>query len=122
MNSKEIALAFLDTMKTNDFAKTNELLSPDFEGLWPQSGELVIGRENFTAINFHYPTEFEVHSVVCDGPMVITDVSITDSVQKARAITFHTVENGLIRKQKEFWPYPMEAQEWRSKWVTVVQE
>ncbi|MCC4219424.1 nuclear transport factor 2 family protein, partial [Vibrio parahaemolyticus] len=29
---------------------------------------------------------------------------------------------GLIRKQKEFWPDPMEAQEWRSKWVRVVQE
>ena len=53
---------------------------------------------------------------------VVTDVSITDSVQKARAITFHTVENGLIRKQKEFWPDPMEAQEWRSKWVRLVQE
>ncbi|GAJ73303.1 hypothetical protein JCM18904_4182 [Vibrio sp. JCM 18904] len=82
------------------------MAQPDFEGFWPQSGELTVGRENFTAINSYYPAngvwEFEVHSVVCDGETVVTDVSITDSVQKARAITFHTVENGLITKQKEF--------------------
>ncbi len=126
MNSKEVVLAFWDAMKTNDFAKASEWLSSDFEGFWPQSGELIVGRDNFTAINSYYPAngtwEFVVHSIVCDGETVVTDVSITDSVQKARATTFHTVENGLIRKQKEFWPDPMEAQEWRSKWVRVVQE
>ncbi|EGR3366118.1 TPA: nuclear transport factor 2 family protein [Vibrio parahaemolyticus] len=126
MNSKEVVLAFWNAMKTNDFAKASEWLSPGFEGFWPQSGELIVGRDNFTAINSYYPAngtwEFVVRSIVCDGETVVTDVSITDSVQKARAITFHTVENGLIRKQKEFWPDPMEAQEWRSKWVAVVQE
>ena len=126
MNSKEVVLAFWEAMKTNDFVKASEWLSPDFEGFWPQSGELIVGRENFIAINSYYPANgvwgFDVHSVVGDGPMVVTDVSITDGVQKARAITFHTVEKGLIRKQKEFWPGPMEAQEWRSKWVKVIQE
>ncbi|EPI4821068.1 nuclear transport factor 2 family protein, partial [Vibrio alginolyticus] len=32
------------------------------------------------------------------------------------------VENGLISKQKEFWPDPMEAQAWRAKWVRLVQD
>ncbi len=125
MNSKEVVLAFWDAMKTNDFAKASKWLSLDFEGFWPQSGELVVGRDNFIAVNSCYPANgvwaFEIHSVVCDGAMVVTDVSVTDSVQKARAITFHTVENGLISKQKEFWPDPMEAQAWRAKWVKVVQ-
>ena len=79
-----------------------------------------------TRINSYYPAngiwKVEIHSVVCDGTRVVTDVSITDGVQKARAITFHTVENGRIIKQKEFWPDPMEAQEWRAKWVKAVQE
>ncbi|PSU34565.1 nuclear transport factor 2 family protein [Photobacterium lutimaris] len=124
MDSKEVVLAFWDAMKTNDFAKASEWLSTDFEGYWPQSGELTIGRDNFTAINSYYPADgvwiFDIHSVVSEGSIVVTDVSITDGVQKARAITFHNVENGLIVKQKEFWPDPMEAQEWRSKWVKLV--
>ncbi|AKB03528.1 TPA: nuclear transport factor 2 family protein [Vibrio cholerae] len=111
-------------MKTNDFAKASEWLSLDFEGFWPQSGELILGRENFVAINAHYPANghwlFDIHSVVCEGDSVVTDVSITDGVQKARAITFHTVENGLIIKQKEFWPDEMLPQEWRAQWVEIV--
>ncbi|HGS4620955.1 TPA: nuclear transport factor 2 family protein [Vibrio cholerae] len=124
MNSKDVVLSFWNAMKTNDFAKASEWLSLDFEGFWPQSGELILGRENFVAINAHYPANghwlFDIHSVVCEGDSVVTDVSITDGVQKARAITFHTVENGLIIKQKEFWHDEMPPQEWRAQWVEIV--
>ncbi len=51
MNSKDVVLSFWNAMKTNDFAKACEWLSLDFEGFWPQSGELILGRENFVAIN-----------------------------------------------------------------------
>ncbi|MGC5428803.1 nuclear transport factor 2 family protein, partial [Aeromonas veronii bv. sobria] len=99
-------------------------LSLDFEGFWPQSGELILGRDNFVAINTFYPANglwlFEIHSVVCEGSTVVTDVSVTDGVQKARAITFHTIENGLISKQTEFWPDEMPAKGWRAKWVKIV--
>ncbi len=124
MTSKEVVLAFWDAMKTNDFAKASEWLSPEFEGFWPQSGELTVGRGNFIAINSFYPANgawlFDINSIVSDGPTVVTDVSITDGVQRARAITFHTVENEKICKQTEFWPDDMEAQHWRSEWVKVV--
>ncbi|ASG01579.1 nuclear transport factor 2 family protein [Shewanella baltica] len=124
MGSKEVVLNFWDAMKSNDFAKASELLSSDFEGYWPQSSELTIGRDNFTAINEFYPANgkwlFEINSIVCEGTKVVTDVSITDGVQKARAITFHTVENGFICKQIEFWPDDFPAPEWRSKWVKVM--
>ncbi len=126
MEAKEVVLAFWQAMKSNDFAKASEWLSVDFEGFWPQSRELIVGRENFTAINSYYPANgvwrFDIHSVVGDGTTVVTDVSITDGVQKARAITFHTVENGLICKQKEFWPEPMPAPDWRPQWVKIVPE
>ncbi|EGQ7673987.1 nuclear transport factor 2 family protein [Vibrio cholerae] len=124
MNSKDVVLSFWNAMKSNDCAKASEWLSLDFEGFWPQSGELILGRENFVAINAHYPANghwlFDIHSIVCEGDSVVTDVSITDGVQKARAITFHTVENGLIIKQKEFWPDEMLPQEWRAQWVKIV--
>ncbi|MEM7331858.1 MAG: nuclear transport factor 2 family protein [Chloroflexota bacterium] len=125
MTSKEIVVAFWDAMKTNDFAKASEYLSPNFEGYWPQSAELIVGRDNFTAVNSSYPSHgtwlFEINTIVCEGETVVTDVSITDGVQNARAITFHTIENGLIRKQVEFWPDSYEAPDWRAQWVKIVQ-
>lgn len=124
MHAKQTVLAFWQAMQSNDFASASLFLSPDFEGYWPQSGELILGRENFVAINSKYPTQgkwqFEIHSVVCEGEQVVTDVSVTDGKQKARAITFHTVQDGLISQQKEFWPDPMPALEWRAKWVSVI--
>ncbi len=64
MNSKDVVLSFWNAMKTNDFAKASEWLSLDFEGFWPQSGELILGRENFVAINAHYPVVIR-HSLCC---------------------------------------------------------
>lgn len=124
MKSKDIVIAFWSAMATNDFVKASQWLSPDFEGFWPQSREKIIGRDNFSAINSNYPVEgkwkFEIHSIVNENSTVVTDVKVSDKVQSARVITFHTVENGLITKQTEFWPSAMIAQAWRTKWVKLV--
>ncbi|MDF9401712.1 nuclear transport factor 2 family protein [Vibrio sp. 1180_3] len=124
MNPKDIVLSFWEAMQSNDFYKASEWLSEDFEGFWPQSSELITGRSDFGDVNSYYPANgkwlFEINSIICEGSQVVTDVSITDSVQKARAITFHTVENGLICKQVEFWPDEFDAPEWRAKWVKIV--
>lgn len=126
MESKQVVVAFWDAMKSNDFTQVGQWLSDDFECLWPQSGELIVGRDNFIAINSFYPANgrwlFDIHSIVCDGDTVVTDVSVTDGVEQARAITFHTIDNGLIRHQKEFWPDSMQAQSWRAKWVKIIAE
>ncbi|PSU50146.1 polyketide cyclase [Photobacterium frigidiphilum] len=126
MNSKEIVLSFWEAMKSNDFYKASEWLSEDFEGVWPQSAELILGRKNFAEINSFYPAqgrwEFHLNSVICEGKQVVTDISITDGEQKARAITFHTIEKGLICKQIEFWPDDYEAPKWRAKWVKTMGE
>ena len=123
MDSKKVVLNYWAAMNSNDFAKASECLSENFEGYWPQSGELIIGRDNFVAINVNYPANgpwsFDIQSIVCEGELVVTDVIVTDGVQRARAVTFHTVNNGLICKQKEFWPDEMPTQEWRAKWVRV---
>ncbi|MEZ8206930.1 nuclear transport factor 2 family protein [Vibrio splendidus] len=124
MTPKQVVLGFWDAMRSNDFAKASEWLAADFEGYWPQSSELTVGRDNFTAINSEYPAngvwEFTLNSIVCEGDTVVTDVSVTDSVLNDRVITFHTVVDGLIQKQTEFWPDPFEAPVWRSQWVQVV--
>jgi ketosteroid isomerase-like protein len=121
MTPREVVLAFWDTLNTNDFAKASKWLSPDFECHWPQSSEIILGRENFIAINSNYPAngkwQFTINSIVSEADNVVTDVSVTDGTQRARAITFHTVENGFIIKQTEFWPDPYEAPAWRAKWV-----
>ncbi len=126
MTQEEVVLAFWEAIASNDFAEAAGWLTEDFEGYWPQSSEAVVGRKNFTEINAGYPAagpwRFRVNSIVADGDRVVTDVSITDGSVKARAITFHTVRDGLISRQREYWPESYEAPAWRRRWVEIREE
>ena len=51
-----------------------------------------------------------------------TITEVTDGTVTARAVTFHSVENNLIRRQVEYWPDPYAPPQWRSQWVRVVDD
>ncbi len=117
MTATEVVLSFWKAMETNNFREASTWLSEKFENYSPQSSETIRGRDNFVAINANYPADgawrFRVNSVVTEGNTVVTDVSVTNGKINATAITFHTVENGLIFKQVEYWPDNYPAPEWR---------
>lgn len=122
--AKETVLAYWEAMRSNDFSHAATWLSEDYVLDWPQSAERIIGRANFAAVNQAYPANgrwhFTLNAIVAESAQIVTDVSITDGSVKARAITFHTVENGLITKQVEFWPDDYPAPEWRHQWVESI--
>lgn len=108
-------------MQANDFRAAGEILHDDYVLDWPQSGERIRGRQNFVAINEHYPAagrwQFDVERLVASEDEIATDVSVTDGVVKARAITFSTVREEKIWRQTEYWPDPFEPAAWRARWV-----
>ncbi len=119
---RDVVANFWAQMATNDFHAAAMCLSEDFEGHWPQSGEIIRGRANFGAVNTAYPAQglwrFTVKRLVAEGDQVVTDVDITDGAMQATALTFHTIENGLITHQTEYWPDPFDAPNWRAGYVT----
>lgn len=121
MIEKDIVLNFWKAMASNDFYAAAELLAPDCEVVWPLTKEVIRGRKNFAQLNSAYPAEgewtFTIERIVSDGEQVVTDVIVSDGVRSDRAITFHTVRDGLIRKQVEYWPEEYAAADWRAKWV-----
>lgn len=106
----ELVQKFWALMKTNDFRSVGSVLADDFVLDWPQSGERIRGRDNYAAMNEEYPAngrwEFTVNRIVGNDSEAVSDVSLTDGVQKARAISFFTVRDGKIAKMVEFWPEP----------------
>lgn len=124
MDAKQIVLAYWQAMESNDFAAASQWLSEDFELVWPQSAERIRGRENFAALNSHYPAkgrwQFSIERIVSQGEQVVTDVCVTDGERQDRAITFHTVQGERITKQIEYWPENYPAPEWRAKWVDSI--
>ena len=108
----KIAERFWELMMTNDFRSVGSVLGDEFVLEWPQSKERIRGRDNFVAMNEEYPHhgrwEFTINRIVGNDDEAVSDVFVTDGVQKARAISFFSVRDGRIVKMVEFWPddYP----------------
>lgn len=100
-------------------------LADEFEGFWPQTSEVIGGRDDFARVNGAFPGQggwrFRVVSLLVDGNRVVSDTRVTqdDLSITARAITFHEIEDGLIRRQTEFWPDANPVPAWRAGLLTV---
>ena len=117
---------FWQRMRSNDFRWAAALLADDFVLEWPQSGERIRGRANFAAMNADYPShgrwQFHVHRVVGNAEEAVSDVEVTDGMQRARAISFFTVRDGQIAAMTEFWPEPYDPPASRSHLVERMTE
>ncbi|MEF1166311.1 nuclear transport factor 2 family protein [Vibrio campbellii] len=121
MTEKDIVLNFWNVMASNDFYAAAECLSPDCEVIWPLTKEVIRGRKNFAELNSAYPAEgkwtFTIERIVGEDDQVVTDVIVSDGVRSDRVITFHSIRDGLICKQVEYWPEDYAAADWRTQWV-----
>ncbi|KLU27695.1 polyketide cyclase [Caballeronia mineralivorans PML1(12)] len=105
---------FWALMASNDFSSVQAVLSEQFVLEWPQSNERIRGAGKFVQMNAEYPAHglwrFTLNRVVANNSReAVSDVSITDGVLEARAITFFEVEQGRITKIVEYWPEPYAA-------------
>lgn len=108
-----IVQRFWSLMASNDFFSVGDVLADSFVLDWPQSGERLRGRENFARMNAEYPAHgpwtFRINTLVSDANRVVSDVTVSDGVVIARAITFFTVHAGRIQHITEYWPDPYPA-------------
>jgi len=117
----EVVQRYWQLMASNDFRSVGSILADDFVLDWPQSNERIRGRENFARMNEEYPAQgkwhFTVNRVVGNDSEAVSDVSVNDGVQKARAISFFSVREGKIVRMIEYWPDPYPALENRKHLV-----
>lgn len=106
MSTRAVVEEFWRLMATNDFPSVAQVLSDGFVMEWPQSRERIRGAATFAQMNAEYPAHgpwrFTIHRLVAGDSEVVSDVSITDGVQSARAISFFALSNGKIEKLVEY--------------------
>jgi ketosteroid isomerase-like protein len=117
----QVVQEFWRLMATNDFYSVAAVLSEDFVLDWPQTQERIRGAANFAGLNTAYPAHgawsFTLNRIVAGNGQATSDVEVSDGVVRARAITFFTIEGGLITKIVEFWPEPCEPPFDRTQFV-----
>ena len=109
MSSRELISAFWAAMQDNDWERAARHLAPECVIDWPCSGERIVGRGDFAAIQARYPTNtdrwsFEVHRLVVEGDTVVSEVTVTDGEQSARVVAFSDIDGDRIVRQVEYWP------------------
>src|SRR5215831_4930064 len=92
----QVIKRFWELMATNDFRSVGSVLADEFVLDWPQSGERIRGRDNYAAMNEQYPTTtgrwtFIINRVVGNDNEAVSDVTVSDGVQIARAISFFEI-------------------------------
>lgn len=96
-------------MRANDWEAAAAHLAPDCVVDWPCSGERILGRANFAAVQAQYPTStgrwsFDVHRLVSEADTVVSEVTVSDGQQSARLVAFSEIAGDQIVRQVEYWP------------------
>lgn len=102
-------------MQANDWQRAASYLAPECVIDWPCSGERIVGRSDFAAVQARYPTNtgrwsFEIHRLLADGDAVVSEVTVTDGEQSARVVVFSDVEGEHVAYQVEYWPTAYDPQ------------
>ncbi|WP_404405884.1 nuclear transport factor 2 family protein [Pelagibacterium halotolerans] len=116
-----LASEYWRRMNTNRWALAGELFAPDFEIVWPQSGEVISTLDNFVALNENYPASgpwtFTVHRLIGSGRQAASETLVSDGSVETVALSFFECADDKISRLTEYWPEAFEAPEWRAQWV-----
>jgi len=113
MSSRAIVESFWAAMQDNDWSRAAGHLTEDCWIDWPCSGERIVGRDDFVALQARYPTNsgrwnFDVHRIVVEDNVTVSEVTVDDGEQAARVVAFSILEGSHIAHQIEYWPMPYE--------------
>lgn len=118
-DSAALVTQFWRLMDAAGFAGAATLLADEYTCDWPQSRERIRGRENFVAVNAHYPGRWHIvlRRLIASGGDVSTEVVMTSGDETITAVSFFEVHNGKIMRETDYWPEPYDAPAWRAAWV-----
>ena len=109
----EVVREFWRVIATNEFTAVGAVLASEFMLEWPQSRERIRGAERFVRMNAEYPAHgrwsFTINRLLGGASEAVSDVTVSDGGQAARAISFFEVSQGKIVRLVEFWPEPYQA-------------
>ena len=146
MTNRRVVERFWSAFQEGDLDTYEEIMHPDVVVTYPQSGEVIRGRENLMAILRNYPafptrgddltldtTERTVSrpssvpfgmssvTIVDDGELVVGQAVLTYSGDEVyNSCSIFKVRSQMIAEETSYFAAPFQAPEWRSKWVESI--
>jgi ketosteroid isomerase-like protein len=106
-------------MEKQDWDAAGALLHDDYVQEWPQSGELIRGRDNSMAINRNYPgfPKQTVGQIRAGGELVTSEVTLDYGGRVYHGVSIFEFRDGRVVKETDYFAEPFAAPGWRSQWV-----
>ncbi|MGW6982797.1 nuclear transport factor 2 family protein [Streptomyces sp. NPDC054932] len=123
MEPLKVVAQLWERIEARDWDGVAGLIAEDAVIEWPVSGERIVGRANFIAVNSDdgYPDErsVELLRILADGNLVVTEVEIPQDHVVYRAVSLWTVRDGQVVGAREYWTSPGQdpAPRWRAGYV-----
>lgn len=126
----------------SDWETMAHLRHADFVEDWPQSGERIVGHENYRAIHENYPTgtpgsaidrvvgtEDRLVMTPLFTPLRIVGMGDTFTVEATARysdgatnliVTIVELKEGKVHRQRTYFAEPFDPPDWRGRWVTRI--
>ncbi|MFD3699395.1 nuclear transport factor 2 family protein [Streptomyces sp. NPDC058646] len=124
MEPLKLVARLWERIEARDWDGVAGLIAEDAVIEWPVSGERIVGRANFIAVNssddgYSDERSVELLRIVADGDLVVTEVEMPQDHVLYRAVSLWTVRDGEVVAAREYWTSPGQdpAPRWRAGYV-----
>ncbi|MFD7095571.1 nuclear transport factor 2 family protein [Streptomyces xanthophaeus] len=126
MEPLNVVAQLWERIEARDWDGVAKLIAEDAVIEWPVSGERIVGRANFIAVNsddgFADERSVELLRILADGDLVVTEIEMPQDHVVYRAVSLWTVRDGEVVAAREYWTSPGQdpAPRWRAGYVEAL--
>ena len=107
----------------SDQVAEHEIYHDDVVRGYPQSGEVIRGRNNLQALRSHHPgrpSSFSVRRIVGKNNLWITEYAIPYQGKRVHTVSIMEFRDGKVSHETQYFADPFNAPAWRAQWVESV--
>jgi len=103
-----------------DQTAEHEIYHDDVVCEYPQSGEIIRGRQNLQALRSHHPAKpsgFVIRRILGEGNLWVTEYVITYDNKSAHTVSIMEFRDARVAHETQYFADPFDAPAWRAPWV-----
>ena len=106
-------------VNSRDLAYFDALYHDDVVVEWPQSGEVIRGKQNIRQLRLAYPTPptVSLRRIVGSGDLWAMEMDFDYDGDLFHVVLIHQYLDALVVRETAYYAAPFEAPAWRAKWV-----
>ena len=110
---------FLQAFERGDLDAAADFLHDDYVEEYPQSGERIRGKQNWLSIVTTYPSLPKMldYTIEVSGELCVLEATLEYDSNRVYVCEIFEVQDGKLKRAREYFSEPFEAPEWRAQWV-----